>query len=136
LLAEVSQIARARIRWTVVVIAEITTGDHPKRTDGCERSRFGPTQCVVAIAMADDLPLQTAWQVEVAREHSARIDLPLARIPVPLVPARAVSRVFAALVAVRLPRIVPWISIKLARVVVAIARTSVGLLPVVIAIVV
>jgi len=57
LLAEVSEIARARIRWTIVVIAEITTGDHPKRADRRKRSRLGPAQRVLAIAIADDLSL-------------------------------------------------------------------------------
>jgi hypothetical protein len=82
LLAEVSQIAQTRIQWEIVVIAEITTGDHPKRANRGKRSRFGSAQRVlaiaIAIAIADDLSLQTARQIEVAREDVARIDLPLA----------------------------------------------------------
>ena len=136
LLTEVSEIARARIRWRFVVIAQITTGDHPKRADRRERSRLGPTHRVLAIAIADDLSLQTAWQVDIVREHVSRIDVALAGVPIPLVPARAISGIVAPLVSGRLPRIAAGPSTKLACVVVLVARTDVRLPRVVISIVV
>jgi len=40
LLAKMSKIARAWIGWTIVMISEITTGDHSKRADGGERPRL------------------------------------------------------------------------------------------------
>jgi hypothetical protein len=40
LLAKVSQVARAWIGRSIVVIPEITTGDHSKRTNGRERTRL------------------------------------------------------------------------------------------------
>jgi len=42
LLAQMSKIARARIGWPIVMISEITTGDHSKRTDRRERPRLRP----------------------------------------------------------------------------------------------
>jgi hypothetical protein len=53
---------------TVEVVSEITTGDHSKRADGCQRSRFRATQGVLAIAIAHDLPLASSWKVQVACE--------------------------------------------------------------------
>lgn len=44
LFTEVAQIARARVSRAIPVVSEITTRDHPKRADGCERSRFRVTQ--------------------------------------------------------------------------------------------
>ena len=117
------------------MIAEITTGDYPKRANRGKRSRFGPAERVLSIAFADDLSLQSARQVEGAREHAARIDLPLARIAIPLVPARVVSGIIPMFVVGRLPRIATRPSTQLASVVV-VARTDVGLPPVVISIVV
>ena len=56
-----------------MVVSEITTGDHSKRADGCERSRFRTTQRVLAITNAHDLALPPSRQVQVAGEDVARI---------------------------------------------------------------
>ena len=56
-----------------MVVAEITTGDHSKRADGRERPRFRAAQRVLAIAVANDLALESARQIEVAREGLARV---------------------------------------------------------------
>jgi hypothetical protein len=40
LFAEMPQIAGARIGRSIVVVSEVTTRDHPKRSDSCERSHF------------------------------------------------------------------------------------------------
>jgi hypothetical protein len=41
-LAKVSQVARAWVGRTIVVVAEITTGDNSKGTNGRERAGLGP----------------------------------------------------------------------------------------------
>src|SRR5882724_10337645 len=50
LLTQVPKVARSRISRSIVVFSEITTGDHSKRADGCERSRFRAAQRVLAIS--------------------------------------------------------------------------------------
>ena len=54
LFAQVSQVAGPWISRATVVVAEITTGDNSERTNGCECSRFGAAQGVLAITVAND----------------------------------------------------------------------------------
>ena len=42
LFAKMPQIAGARIGGTIAVIPKITTGDHSKRADSCQRARLRP----------------------------------------------------------------------------------------------
>src|SRR5262249_25495517 len=60
LLAEVPQVTGAGIERPVVVVAEITTGDHSEGTDGRQRPRFRAAERVLAIPVANDLALEAA----------------------------------------------------------------------------
>jgi len=42
LLAEVAEVAGARIGRSIVVLAKVTTGDHSKRTNGRQRAGLRP----------------------------------------------------------------------------------------------
>ena len=66
LFAQVSQVAGAWISRAAVVVSEITTGDHSERTNGRERARFGAAQGVFAIAVANELALWSARQVNMS----------------------------------------------------------------------
>src|SRR5207244_925165 len=57
-----------RIEWTVVVISEITTGHHSEGADSCERARLRAAQGVLATAVANDLALASARQIQIPRE--------------------------------------------------------------------
>jgi hypothetical protein len=50
------------------VVAEITTGDHSERANGCERPRFGAAQGVLAIAVVNEFALPSTRQMNVACE--------------------------------------------------------------------
>jgi MFS family permease len=63
LLAEMSKVARSWIGRTIVAVSEITTGDHSKRADGCECSRFRTAQRVLAITIVHDLALASSRQI-------------------------------------------------------------------------
>jgi hypothetical protein len=84
------------------MVAEITTGDDSKRADGCKRPRLGPTQGVLAVSMAYELAFHAARQLEMAREHFARVSVPRGYLAVPLWPTDVVARIAAVLVGVRL----------------------------------
>jgi hypothetical protein len=79
LLAQVSEIARARVRGSVMVVTKVTTGDHSKRTNGCERTRFGSTQRVLTVTVSHELAFRSARQVEMTRERLARVSVARAR---------------------------------------------------------
>src|SRR5260221_12544670 len=66
------------IRWLDRDV--ITTGDHSKCADGCERSRFRTAQRVLAITIVDNLALASSRQVEVAGEDFARATIAIAQI--------------------------------------------------------
>jgi hypothetical protein len=68
LFAQVPQVARAWISRAAVVVAEITTGDHSERANGCERPRFGAAQRVLAISIVNELALWSARQVNMSAE--------------------------------------------------------------------
>jgi hypothetical protein len=86
LLAEVTEVARTWVCRTVVVVAQITTGDYSKRADGRERSRLRGPQRVLATSIANDLALRSTGKVEVFREDVGRI-VSLARLTVALAPS-------------------------------------------------
>ena len=67
-LAKVSQVAGRGSAGLIVVVPEITTGDHSKGADGRERARFGAAQGVFAIAVVNDLALRSARQAHVSGE--------------------------------------------------------------------
>jgi hypothetical protein len=73
-----------------VVVAQITTGDHSKGTDGRKDSRFGTAQGVFLVSVAHDLPVGSMGQVQVTRERVARV-ISVARVMVPLAPSRIVA---------------------------------------------
>jgi hypothetical protein len=85
---EVAKVARSRISGTIVVVSEITTGDHSKRPDRCERARFRAAQFVLAISVTNDLAIASSRQVEVTREDLARV-----RTPVAVGPPRVFARI-------------------------------------------
>ena len=133
LFAEMPQVARARIGRSIVVVSEVTTGDHSKGANGRQRARFRAAQGVLAVAVANDLPLQSARQVDVPRERVARLPIALTTVAVALRPACIITPIAAVLVR-GLP-VVSWTAAERPRIVViAVARSDVGLPPVVIAI--
>src|SRR5207244_3410203 len=97
---------RAWIGWTIVEISKITTGDHSKRTDGRERARLRAAQCVFTVAVAHDLSLHAAGQVDTARERLTRIDRVVWRLTIPIGPARIVIA-WIEVEHAELPRIIP-----------------------------
>ena len=57
------------------MVAQITRGYDPKRADGRERAALGSPERVLAISIVHNVSVVTAGQVEMAREHIARIQL-------------------------------------------------------------
>jgi hypothetical protein len=125
LLTQVPKVARSPISWPIVVVPEITTGDHSKRADGCEGSRFRATQRVLTITVVHDLALASSRQVQVAGKDIAGSVAPLA-----VGPARIITWIVSLLAAVRLPRIAGTPR-EIASIVFAIARRDLALPPVV-----
>jgi hypothetical protein len=73
-LAEVSEVARPRIRRPLVVVAKVACRHDPKRADGRERAGFRSPQRVLTVSgIVDDLSVRSARQVEVPHEHVPRI---------------------------------------------------------------
>src|SRR5581483_2773319 len=96
------------IERAVVVVAEITTGDHSKRTDRSERTRFRTAECVLAITIADDFALEAARQVQIACKWFTRIGRPVARVTIAIGPTWVMipfARVWLPPVAGSVPRI-------------------------------
>jgi hypothetical protein len=108
LLAEKPQVARARIGWPVMMVAQVTTGDDPKGPDGRERARLRAAECVLPVAIPNDLPLQSARQVDVTREHVTRVYVALACITVALRPPGVVVPIAGVLIGVRASGIASW----------------------------
>jgi hypothetical protein len=81
-LAEVSEVPRSRIGRPVVVVAEVASRDDPKCADCREGTGFRTPQRVLAVpGIVHDLSFRAARQVEVPREHVARVDvIPLANV--------------------------------------------------------
>jgi len=58
-----------------MAVSEISTGDHSEGADGRERAALGSAERVLAISIVHNVSVVTAGQVEMAREHIARIQL-------------------------------------------------------------
>src|SRR5262245_56346278 len=100
------------------MVAEVTTGDHSKGADGRERLRFRATERVLAIPVANDLALQSARQIQVARKGLTRVVA-----TVPFGPAVVLAGVPAVVVGIAR---VPGPAARMARIIVAIARIGFG----------
>jgi hypothetical protein len=72
--SEVPQIAPVRVERTVLAVAEIAGGHDAEGADGGERANFRAAQSHVAVPRPDTLAFRAARQLEVAREHIARIE--------------------------------------------------------------
>jgi len=75
---EMPQVAAARVQWLTVVIAEIIRADYAEGADGRQRATLGAAKLVGAVAERNLLPFALSRQVQVAHEHVARIETPLA----------------------------------------------------------
>ena len=117
-LAEMPQIAGARIGGTIVVIPKITTGDDPKRTNGRERARFRAAQRVLAVAIADELAVHSAWQTQIASEHGTWIHVALTMVTVTFRPPCIRVSIARVLVRARGARVAPWTAAERASVIV------------------
>ncbi len=62
---EVAEVAIADVKRCISRVVQIALGDYAKCADGRQRARVGATQAVVAIAVADQLALGSARQIEV-----------------------------------------------------------------------
>jgi hypothetical protein len=120
LLAEVPEIAGSWINWTIVVIPQITTGDHPKRADGRERARLPAAQRVLVTAVAHDLSLNATRQVQISCEWLTRIEGTIWRLTIAICPARIVIPMASMVLGMREPR-VSWPATECPRITVAIA---------------
>jgi hypothetical protein len=115
LLAKMSKIAGAGIGWAIVMVSEITTGDHSKRADSRKRPRLRSAQGVLAVAITHQLTLQASRQFEIACERLAQIRGAVSRLAIALWPACIVAGISTVLVGIRLPR-VTWTAPERARV--------------------
>jgi hypothetical protein len=98
LFAEMPQVAGSRIGGFITMVRQVTTRDNSKRTNGRERARFRSTQGVLTIAVADDLPLESAREIEIPRENVTGFDVALATITVAFRPARVIVAIAGVLV--------------------------------------
>jgi hypothetical protein len=105
-LAKVPEVTGTRIRHPTVVVSKVTTGDHSKGADGGQRARFRAAEHVLAIAVTNQLSLESTRQVEMPREWVAGLAIALAGVAVACAPAR-IRRAVAAAVFRALP-LVPW----------------------------
>ena len=93
------QIAPVRVERTVLAVAEIAGGHDAEGADGGERANLRAAQPHVAVSRPDALAFRAARQLEVAREHIARIEpLAFARIGQPA--AAALAELATVIVAV------------------------------------
>src|SRR5262245_31969515 len=77
LLAEMPQIALPWIGGPVVVVAKIARRHHPERPNDREGAGLGAAKRVLPLAcVVDDLAFASSRQVDVPREHVARILIP------------------------------------------------------------
>jgi hypothetical protein len=75
LVAQVPQVAGARVAWLARLVAQVAGRHHPKRPDGRERARFGTAQRVLAIAaVVDDFSIAAARKIQVSHEDVTRIE--------------------------------------------------------------
>ena len=82
--SEVPQIAPVRVERAVLAVTEIAGGHDAEGADSGERANLRAAQPHVAVSRPDTLAFRAARELEVAREHIARVErLPLARIGQP-----------------------------------------------------
>src|SRR5262249_2267098 len=105
-LTEVSEVAGPRIRRPVIMVPEVTTGDHAKGADGGQRAGFRPAQQVVAIRAANELTFESTRQMEMPRERVTGVSIAVAAIAVAGVPPRVRGAVATAVF--RALPLVPW----------------------------
>jgi len=87
---QVSQIAPMWVERAVLAVAEITSRHDAEGAYGGERANLRAAQPHVAVSRPDTLAFRAARQLEVAREHIARVEwLALARIGQPTAAALA-----------------------------------------------
>jgi hypothetical protein len=101
LFAQVPQVAGPRIERAVVLVAEITTGDHSKRADRRQRARLGAAQRVLAALVSHEFSIASAWQVDVPGERLARIEHAVERLAFAIGAAGIVAWVVASLSGMR-----------------------------------
>jgi hypothetical protein len=107
------------------MVAEITTGDHSKRADRRERTRFRAAECVLAITFADDFALEPTRQIQISYKWLARIGRSIAWVKIALRPTRVVIPIASMLLATRSSGVArtaterPGIVVSIARVVIA-----------------
>src|SRR5262249_18295097 len=94
--AQVPEVARTGIRRAIIVVAEITTGDHSKGTNGCQRARLRAAARIVTIAVVDELPLHPARQVHMPSQRVTRLPVALTTIAIALGRAGIVAVPMAA----------------------------------------
>jgi hypothetical protein len=135
LFAQVSQIARPGISRASIVVSEITTGDHSECTNGRERPGFGAAQGVFAVAVVNQLALWSARQVNMSAEGIRDLAIAVSIVAISVGPAGIVIAV-SSLGVGPLPVVSGASSERSRVVIIAVARPSVGLSPVVIALVV
>jgi hypothetical protein len=96
--------ANAADRWiadraVVVVITEITNGDHSKRADSRQRPRLGPAERVLAVA--DEFAFRTAREIQVPREGLARVKRTVPNVALAIRPARSVTGIVSSVAGIR-----------------------------------
>jgi hypothetical protein len=116
------------------VVSEITTGDHSECANGRERPGFGPAQSVFAIAVVNELALWSARQVNMSAECIRDLAIAFSIVAVAVGPAGNVIAVTSLRVR-PLPVVAGASSKGPVLTIIAVARPSVGLSPVVIAII-
>jgi len=108
------------------VVAQIATGDDPKRTDGGKRPRFRTAQGVLPISIANDFPVAIARQLHVARERVSRVRVALSAVAVAFRPTGIVTAIAPVLVSVL--SIAAWTTTERPRVVnITLARSDLRL---------
>ena len=68
------EIASPGITWTVVVVVEIATRHHSKRSDGAERPRLRAAKFVLVVAISNYFAFEALRQIELMGEHVSRVD--------------------------------------------------------------
>jgi hypothetical protein len=131
LCAQVPQVARPRVRGSLVVVPEITTGDHSEGADGRQRPRLGAAQGVLAVPAAYYLTLGTSREVDMAAERIGSALRSVQLWAFPLRPARVLRAVAGMFV--RALAVVPGTTARRSHVaLIVVAQSGVGLPPVVI----
>jgi hypothetical protein len=120
----VPEVAVTGVGGPVEVVTQLAGGHHPKRADGRERPRFRPADGIFTVAgIVDDLSVASARQIESPHEHVSRIAVAIRCVAIAVSPPCVIA---IADVALRLiVAIIPGAAAELARVIIAIAFSSV-----------